>query len=169
VTAAAGVTAEVGKPAVNIAIFVFFIAVTLVIAVRAAGKNRTAADYYAGGRAFTGPQNGIAIGGDYLSAASFLGIAGLIALYGYDGFLYSIGFLMGWLLVLLLIAGPLRNTGRYTTADVLDLRLRAVPVRAAAAVATVTVSWSQPAGLSRAGLSPAGLGAAAASCVSWRA
>ncbi len=139
-TAAAGVTTGVGRPAVNIAIFVFFIAVTLVIAVRAAGKNRTAADYYAGGRAFTGPQNGIAIGGDYLSAASFLGIAGLIALYGYDGFLYSIGFLMGWLLVLLLIAGPLRNTGRYTTADVLDLRLRAVPVRAAAAAATVTVS-----------------------------
>ena len=138
-TAAAGVTAAVGKPAVNIAIFVFFIAVTLVIAVRAAGKNRTAADYYAGGRAFTGPQNGIAIGGDYLSAASFLGIAGLIALYGYDGFLYSIGFLVGWLLVLLLVAGPLRNTGRYTTADVLDLRLRAVPVRAAAAVATLIV------------------------------
>jgi len=130
----------VGTPAVNIAIFVFFIAVTLVIVVRVAGKNRTSADYYAGGRAFTGPQNGIAIGGDYLSAASFLGIAGLIALYGYDGFLYSIGFLMGWLLVLLLVAGPLRNTGRYTTADVLDLRLRATPVRAAAAVATVTVS-----------------------------
>jgi cation/acetate symporter len=141
VTAAAGSgTAMVGTPAVNIAIFVFFIAVTLVIVVRVAGKNRTSADYYAGGRAFTGPQNGIAIGGDYLSAASFLGIAGLIALYGYDGFLYSIGFLMGWLLVLLLVAGPLRNTGRYTTADVLDLRLRAVPVRAAAAVATVTVS-----------------------------
>jgi cation/acetate symporter len=130
----------VGTPAVNIAIFVFFIAVTLVIVVRVAGNNRTSADYYAGGRAFTGPQNGIAIGGDYLSAASFLGIAGLIALYGYDGFLYSIGFLMGWLLVLLLVAGPLRNTGRYTTADVLDLRLRATPVRAAAAVATVTVS-----------------------------
>ncbi|HET7243202.1 MAG TPA: cation acetate symporter [Streptosporangiaceae bacterium] len=140
-TAAAGSgTAVVGTPAVNIAIFVFFIAVTLVIVVRVAGNNRTSADYYAGGRAFTGPQNGIAIGGDYLSAASFLGIAGLIALYGYDGFLYSIGFLMGWLLVLLLVAGPLRNTGRYTTADVLDLRLRAVPVRAAAAVATVTVS-----------------------------
>ena len=140
-TAAAGTgTAVVGTPAVNIAIFVFFIAVTLVIVVRVAGKNRTSTDYYAGGRAFTGPQNGIAIGGDYLSAASFLGIAGLIALYGYDGFLYSIGFLMGWLLVLLLVAGPLRNTGRYTTADVLDLRLRAVPVRAAAAVATVTVS-----------------------------
>lgn len=130
----------VGTPAVNIAIFVLFIAVTLVIAVSVAGKNRTTTDYYAGGRAFTGPQNGIAIGGDYLSAASFLGIAGLIALYGYDGFLYSIGFLMGWLLVLLLVAGPLRNAGRYTTADVLDLRLRAVPVRAAAAVSTVTVS-----------------------------
>jgi cation/acetate symporter len=141
VTAAAGSgTAMVGTPAVNIAIFVSFIAVTLVIVVKVAGNNRTSADYYAGGRAFTGPQNGIAIGGDYLSAASFLGIAGLIALYGYDGFLYSIGFLMGWLLVLLLVAGPLRNTGRYTTADVLDLRLRAVPVRAAAAVATVTVS-----------------------------
>ncbi len=139
-TAAGTGTAVVGTPAVNIAIFVFFIAVTLVIVVRVAGKNRTSTDYYAGGRAFTGPQNGIAIGGDYLSAASFLGIAGLIALYGYDGFLYSIGFLMGWLLVLLLVAGPLRNTGRYTTADVLDLRLRAVPVRAAAAVATVTVS-----------------------------
>jgi cation/acetate symporter len=141
VTAAAGAgTAGVGTPAVNITIFVCFIAVTLVIAVRAGGKNRTATDYYAGGRAFTGAQNGIAIGGDYLSAASFLGIAGLIALYGYDGFLYSIGFLMGWLLVLLLVAGPLRNAGRYTTADVLDLRLRAVPVRAAAAVSTVTVS-----------------------------
>jgi cation/acetate symporter len=141
VTAAAGAGTEVvGTPAVNIAIFVFFIAVTLVIAVRVSGENRTTTDYYAGGRAFTGPQNGIALGGDYLSAASFLGIAGLIALYGYDGFLYSIGFLMGWLLVLLLVAGPLRNTGRYTTADVLDLRLRAVPVRVAAAVATVTVS-----------------------------
>jgi len=130
----------VGTPAVNIAIFALFVAATLVIAVSAAGANRTTTDYYAGGRAFTGRQNGIAIGGDYLSAASFLGIAGLIALYGYDGFLYSIGFLVGWLLVLLLVAGPLRNTGRYTTADVLDLRLRAVPVRAAAAVSTLTVS-----------------------------
>jgi len=130
----------VGTPAVNIAIFAVFVAATLVIAVTAAGGNRTTADYYAGGRAFTGRQNGIAIGGDYLSAASFLGIAGLIALNGYDGFLYSIGFLVGWLLVLLLVAGPLRNTGRYTTGDVLDLRLKAVPVRAAAAVSTLTVS-----------------------------
>ncbi len=130
----------VGKPTVNIIIFAIFVMATLIIAVGAAGENRTTTDYYAGGRVFTGPQNGIAIGGDYLSAASFLGIAGLIALYGYDGFLYSIGFLVGWLLVLLLVAGPLRNTGRYTTADVLDLRLKAVPVRAAAAASTLTVS-----------------------------
>ena len=139
-SSAAAAVMTVGTPAVNIAIFALFVAATLVIAVSAAGANRTTTDYYAGGRAFTGRQNGIAIGGDYLSAASFLGIAGLIALYGYDGFLYSIGFLVGWLLVLLLVAGPLRNTGRYTTADVLDLRLRAVPVRAAAAVSTLTVS-----------------------------
>jgi cation/acetate symporter len=142
VTAQAGLAASgvIGTPAVNITIFACFVLASLVIAVSVAGKNRSATDYYAGGRAFTGPQNGIAIGGDYLSAASFLGIAGLIALYGYDGFLYSIGFLVGWLVVLLLVAAPLRNTGRYTTADVLDLRLRAVPVRAAAAVSTLTVS-----------------------------
>jgi cation/acetate symporter len=130
----------VGKPAVNFTIFAFFVVVTLIIAVSAAGKNKSTTDYYAGGRDFTGWQNGIAIGGDYLSAASFLGIAGIIAISGYDGFLYSIGFLVGWLLVLLLISEPLRNTGRYTMADVLDLRLRAVPVRAAAAVSTMTVS-----------------------------
>jgi cation/acetate symporter len=139
-TSGAAAAEAVGTPAVNIVIFAFFVLVTLVIAVSAAGGNRTTADYYAGGRAFTGRQNGIAIGGDYLSAASFLGIAGVIALYGYDGFLYSIGFLVGWLLVLLLVAGPLRNTGRYTAADVLDLRLKAVPVRAAAAASNLTVS-----------------------------
>jgi hypothetical protein len=123
----------VGTPAVNFAIFAFFVLITLVIAVSAAGKNKSASDYYTGGRTFTSWQNGIAIGGDYLSAASFLGIAGIIALAGYDGFLYSIGFLVGWLLVLLLVSEPLRNTGRYTMADVIDLRLRARPVRAAAA------------------------------------
>ncbi len=133
-------SATVGTPALNFVIFAFFVLVTLVIAISAAGTNRSTTDYYAGGRAFTGWQNGIAIGGDYLSAASFLGIAGIIALAGYDGFLYSIGFLVGWLLVLLLVSEPLRNTGRYTMADVVDLRLRAVPVRAAAAVSTLTVS-----------------------------
>src|SRR5579863_5758846 len=101
---------RVGTPAVNFAIFATFVLVTLVIAVSAAGKTKSATDYYAGGRAFTGWQNGIALGGDYLSAASFLGIAGIIALAGYDGFLYSIGFLVGWLLVLMLISEPFRNT-----------------------------------------------------------
>jgi cation/acetate symporter len=130
----------VGTPALNFVIFFLFVVVTLVIAVSAAGGNRSTTDYYAGGRAFTGWQNGIAIGGDYLSAASFLGIAGIIAIYGYDGFLYSIGFLVGWLLVLMLVSEPFRNTGRYTMADVLDLRLKAAPVRAAAALSTLTVS-----------------------------
>ena len=86
------------------------------------------------GRSFTGPQNGIAISGDYLSAASFLGIAGAIAINGYDGFLYSIGFLVAWLVALLLVAELLRNTGRYTMADVLAFRLRQRPVRMAAAI-----------------------------------
>jgi cation/acetate symporter len=131
----------VGDPAVNITIFAFFVIVTLIIVVTASGSNRSTNDYYAGGRNFTGWQNGIAIGGDYLSAASFLGIGGLIALYGYDGFLYSIGFLVGWLLVLLLVAAPLRNTGRYTTADVFDLRLRDTRVRGAAAVSTLIISF----------------------------
>ena len=91
---------------------------------------------YAGGRSFSGCQNGVAISGDYLSAASFLGIAGAIALTGYDGFLYSIGFLVAWLIALLLVAELLRNTGRYTMADVLAFRMRQRPVRMAAATST---------------------------------
>src|SRR5918997_868547 len=102
---AAAAATEVGNPAVNVGIFLAFVAVTLVIVFRASRNNRTATDYYAGGRSFTGPQNGIAIAGDYLSAASFLGIAGAIALNGYDGFMYSIGFLVAWLVALLLVAG----------------------------------------------------------------
>ena len=102
----------VGNPAINISIFALFVVVTLAIVIRASRNNRSAAEYYAGGRAFTGRQNGIAIAGDYLSAASFLGIAGAIALNGYDGFLYSIGFLVAWLVALLLVAELLRNTGR---------------------------------------------------------
>ena len=132
--------AAIGTPAVNLAIFAAFVVVTLAIAIGASGANRTAADYYTGGRAFSGRQNGIAIGGDYLSAASFLGIAGAIALHGFDGFLYSIGFLVAWLLVLLVVAEPLRNTGKFTMADVLGFRLHAGPVRAAAAVSTLVVS-----------------------------
>lgn len=134
-------TETVGSPGVNIAIFGVFVAATLGIVLRASRSNRTAADYYAGGRSFTGPQNGIAISGDYLSAASFLGIAGAIAVNGYDGFLYSIGFLVAWLVALLLVAELLRNTGRFTMADVLSFRLRERPVRTAAAVATLVVSF----------------------------
>ena len=130
----------VGEPAVNLAIFLIFVAVTLVIVYRASANNKTAADYYAAGRAFTGPQNGIAISGDYLSAASFLGIAGAIAINGYDGFLYSIGFLVAWLVALLLVAELLRNTGRFTMADVLSFRMRQKPVRMAAAITTLAVS-----------------------------
>jgi cation/acetate symporter len=131
----------VGRPAVNITIFAVFVVITLVIVIRVARTNRTAADFYAGGRAFSGRQNGIAISGDYLSAASFLGIAGAIALQGYDGFLYSIGFLVAWLVALLLVAELLRNTGRYTMADVLSFRLREGPVRTAAAISTLSVSF----------------------------
>src|SRR5206468_8362914 len=116
------------------------VVVTLVVVFRASRSNRTAADYYAAGRAFTGPQNGVAIAGDYLSAASFLGIAGAIAVNGYDGFLYSIGFLVAWLVDLLLVAELIRNTGRFTMGDVLSFRMRQRPVRAAAATSTLVVS-----------------------------
>lgn len=132
---------EVGSPALNISIFGVFVLITLAIVIRASRNNRSAADFYAGGRAFTGRQNGIAIAGDYLSAASFLGIAGAIALNGYDGFLYSIGFLVAWLVALLLVAELLRNAGKYTMADVLSFRLKQRPVRMAAAISTLAVCF----------------------------
>ncbi|MBA2322614.1 MAG: cation acetate symporter, partial [Pseudonocardiales bacterium] len=128
---------SIGNPALNIAIFAGFVAITLAIVVYVGGTNRTASDYYAAGRSFTGPQNGVAIAGDYLSAASFLGIAGAIAVNGYDGFLYSIGFLVAWLVALLLVAELLRNTGKFTIGDVLSFRMRERPVRAAAATSTL--------------------------------
>ena len=131
---------QVGNTTLNIAIFGLFVLITLGIVIRVSKQNTTAADYYAGGRAFSGRQNGIAITGDYLSAASFLGIAGAIAINGYDGFLYSIGFLVAWLVALLLVAELLRNTGRFTMTDVLSFRLRQRPVRTAAAVNTLAVS-----------------------------
>jgi len=121
-------------------LFVVFVIVTLWITIWASRQTRNATDFYAGGRSFSGFQNGMAIGGDYMSAASFLGIAGIIALNGYDGFLYSIGFLVAWLVALLLVAELLRNSGKYTMADVLAFRMRQPPVRTAAAVSTVTVS-----------------------------
>ena len=130
-----------GDPLLNIAIFGLFVLVTMVIVFRASRNNKTAADYYAAGRSFSGPQNGTAIAGDYLSAASFLGICGAIALTGYDGFLYSIGFLVAWLVALLLVAELLRNTGRFTMADVLSFRLKQRPVRIAAATTTLVVCF----------------------------
>ncbi|MCV7224465.1 solute symporter family protein [Mycolicibacterium komossense] len=130
----------VGNPVANIGIFAAFVVVTMIVVVKASKRNATADEFFTGGRSFTGPQNGIAIAGDYLSAASFLGIAGAIAVYGYDGFLYSIGFLVAWLVALLLVAELLRNTGRFTMADVLSFRLRQRPVRMAAATSTLTVS-----------------------------
>ncbi|WGW11069.1 cation acetate symporter [Saxibacter everestensis] len=130
---------QIGNPVVNILIFAAFVVVTLVIVIRASRTNKTAADFYAGGRAFSAGQNGTAIAGDYLSAASFLGIAGAIAVNGYDGFLYSIGFLVAWLVALLLVAELLRNTGKFTMADVLSFRLRQKPVRMAAALSTLAV------------------------------
>ncbi len=133
-------TQAVGNPITNIAIFALFVVITLFVVIRAGRKKATADEFFTGGRGFSGPQNGIAIAGDYLSAASFLGIAGAIAVYGYDGFLYSIGFLVAWLVALLLVAELLRNTGRFTMADVLSFRLRQKPVRLAAATSTLTVS-----------------------------
>ncbi|MFI8516233.1 cation acetate symporter [Streptomyces sp. NPDC085481] len=123
-----------------VTLFAAFVVATLVITVWAGRQTRSAADFYAGGRQFTGFQNGLAISGDYMSAASFLGIAGAIALFGYDGFLYSIGFLVAWLVALLLVAEPLRNSGRFTMGDVLAYRMRQRPVRTAAGTSTIVVS-----------------------------
>ena len=132
---------QVGSPGLNLAIFAAFVVVTMAFVLRAGRTNKTTSDMYTAGGAFTGRQNGIAISGDYLSAASFLGIAGAIALSGYDGFLYSVGFLVAWLVALLLVAELLRNTGRFTMADVLAFRMRERPVRTAAATSTLVVSF----------------------------
>jgi cation/acetate symporter len=140
VLAAEAATETIGTPWLNITIFGIFVLITLAITFRASRSNKSAADYYAAGRTITGQQNGLAISGDYLSAASFLGIAGAIAVYGYDGFLYSIGFLVAWLVALLLVAELMRNTARFTMADVLAFRMRQGPVRTAAAISTLAVS-----------------------------
>ena len=125
---------------VSLLMFLIFIAATLGITYWAAGRSRGESAYFAAGRRITGWQNGLAISGDYMSAASFLGIAGLIAYYGYDGFMYSVGFLVAYLTVLFVVAEPLRNAGKYTMADLLAYRLKARPVRAWAALSTLTVS-----------------------------
>ncbi|MDR2381754.1 MAG: cation acetate symporter [Bifidobacteriaceae bacterium] len=132
-----------GEPAINISIFLAFVAVTLFIVIKGGGgaKHSSGEEFFAGGRSFSGAQNGLAISGDYLSAASFLGIVGAIATAGYDGFLYSIGFLVAWLVALLLVAELMRNTGKFTMADVLAFRLRPRPIRVAAAITTLAVTF----------------------------
>jgi cation/acetate symporter len=133
-------TAPAANPAA-IAMFVSFVAATLVITYFSARKSSgSTSAYFAAGRRITAWQNGLAVAGDYMSAASFLGIAGMIAVAGYDGFLYSVGFLVAYLTVLLLVAEPLRNAGKYTMADVLAYRLSPRPVRALASLSTIIVS-----------------------------
>ncbi len=120
-----------------IAIFLAFVAVTLWVTYWAAKRTRTTTEFYAAGRRISGFQNGLALAGDYMSAASFLGIAGMVATKGYDGLIYSVGFLVGWPIIMFLIAEPLRNLGKYTFADVVAHRLKPRPVRTAAAAGSV--------------------------------
>ncbi|MGY0694200.1 solute symporter family protein [Virgibacillus sp. FSP13] len=120
-------------------LFLIIVMITLVITYYAAKQTQTTGDFYTAGGGLTGWQNGIAIAGDYLSAASFLGIAGAIALYGFDGFFYSIGFLIAYLVVLFLVAEPLRNLGKYTLADMINSRFDAKKVRGTAALSTITI------------------------------
>src|SRR5512140_3570057 len=124
----------------TLVLFLAFIAVTLGITFWASRRSGSSAAYFAAGRQITAWQNGVAVAGDYMSAASFLGIAGLIAFFGYDGFMYSVGWLVAYLTVLLVVAEPLRNAGKYTMADVLAYRLNPRPVRAMASISTLTVS-----------------------------
>ena len=126
----------------TLALFLIVIAITLGITAWASRRTGTTVQFWAAGRGIKGWQNGLAISGDYMSAASFLGIAGLIAFNGYDGFMYSVGWLVAYLTVLFLIAEPMRNTGKYTLADVLSYRMSPIPVRSAAAFSTVAVSAS---------------------------
>ena len=126
---------SVGQPTASaIIFFCIFVATTLLITYWAAKRTKTTTEYYAAARSVTGFQNGLALSGDYMSAASFLGISGLVALSGYDGMIYATGWLVGWPVLLFLVAEPLRNMGKYTFADVLAYRLRQRPVRIASAI-----------------------------------
>lgn len=136
--AASAASTSFGKPdPVAIGFFAIFITITLGITYWAARRTRTAEHFYAAGRSVTAGQNGFALAGDYMSAASFLGIAGLVSTSGFDGLIYSTGWLVGWPVVLFLIAEPLRNLGRYTFADVVAARLNPTPVRISAAYGTL--------------------------------
>ena len=124
---------------IAITFFVIFVISTLAITYWAAKRTRTTKDFYAAGRSVTGFQNGLALAGDYMSAASFLGIAGLVSTKGYDGLIYSVGWLVGWPIIMFLISEPLRNLGKYTFADVVAYRLNQRPIRAAAAAGSLVV------------------------------
>jgi len=126
--------------AITLSMFAVIIGITLGVVVWAARQTKTTADFYAAGGGITGTQNGWAIAGDYMSAASFLGISGMISLYGYDGFMYSVGWLVAYITVLLIVAEPCRNAGKYTLGDILSFRTDPKPVRAVAAISTVAVS-----------------------------
>src|SRR5215207_2090884 len=127
------VTSEAPKTSVGqanttaIVLFLLFVSLTLGITYWAARRTRTTSEYFAAAGRITAGQNGLALAGDYMSAASFLGIAGLVSLSGFDGLIYSVGFLVGWPIVMFLIAEPLRNLGRYTFTDVVAFRLRQTP------------------------------------------
>jgi len=126
--------------AITISMFLVIVGITLCVVVWSAKRTKTAADFYAAGGGITGTQNGWAIAGDYMSAASFLGISGMISLYGYDGFMYSVGWLVAYITVLLIVAEPCRNAGKYTLGDILSFRTDPKPVRAVAALSTVAVT-----------------------------
>ncbi|AKV03667.1 Acetate permease ActP (cation/acetate symporter) [Labilithrix luteola] len=129
-----------GSPNLTAIVFFFvFIAATLAITGWAARRTKTASEFFAAGSKVTGVQNGFALAGDFMSAASFLGIAGLVSQSGFDGLIYSVGWLVGWPIVTFLIAEPLRNLGKYTFADVVAFRLRQTPVRVSAAISGLTV------------------------------
>lgn len=134
-------TMSYGEPWINILVFALFVVGTMAIVVAVSRQKTKASDFYTGGAQFSGRQNGLAITGDYLSAAAFLGVTGAIAIYGYDGLLYSVGFFVAWILALYLVAEPLRNTGKYTMADVLSFKMNQKPVRTAAATSTLTISF----------------------------
>ncbi|HEY9841067.1 MAG TPA: sodium/solute symporter, partial [Candidatus Obscuribacterales bacterium] len=138
-----GFQSSLGHPhGLSIGMFLLFVATTLLITYWAAKRTHTTSEFYAAGRSISGFQNGLALAGDYMSAASFLGIAGMVALKGYDGLIYSIGFLVGWPLIMFLIAEPLRNLGKFTFADVVAFRLRQRPIRIAASLGTLlTISF----------------------------
>lgn len=131
-------TAAHGLNVVAIVMFLLFVGITLMITYWASKRTRTASSFYTAGGGITGFQNGLAIAGDYMSAASFLGISALVFTSGFDGLLYSIGFLVGWPVILLIIAEPLRNLGKYSFADVASFRLRQTPIRILAACGSLT-------------------------------